>query len=71
MLASQLIKKLQALINEHGDQETVCGLNRSGYGEPVEDVCLVTDSLVDTPDQPIAAFDLVLSDESSCALWWF
>lgn len=38
MRASQIIEKLQTMIDEHGDQETVSGLDRTGYGEPVEDV---------------------------------
>ena len=71
MLASQIIEKLQAMIDEHGDQETVSGLDRSGYGEPVEDVELVTANLVDIDGKPVTVFDLILSDSSSCAIGGF
>lgn len=71
MLASKLVEKIQDMINRHGDKHVVSGLDRSGYGEPVEDVDVVADNLFDANGEPLTVFDLILSDESSCAVGGF
>ena len=64
MLASQLVEQLLDQIDQHGDHEVVSGVDRSGYGESVEDI--VVPDVRDFSGEPITVFDLVLADESIC-----
>lgn len=66
MKASELIVKLQSMIDEHGDLDVVSGIDRTGYGEPVENVDYVYQGLIDIDNEPFYAFNLVCSDTSLC-----
>lgn len=70
MLASELVEQLQAQIEQHGDHEVVSGLERTGYGEEVQDVRFADDPQ-DLEGNKVSVFDLVLADESLCAVGGF
>lgn len=71
MLATELIQKLQELVEKHGDKEVVSGLERSGYGEPVWNVTYCDENVWDTVSRPVRVFNVELSDESTCAIGGF
>lgn len=71
MLASQLVEQLQTAIAERGDHPVVSGLERSGYGEPVERVEVQTEQILDENGSPMTVVDLVLSEESLVAFGGF
>jgi hypothetical protein len=72
MLASEVVAQLQKMIEAHGDHEVVSGVDRSGYGEPVEDVDFNEDErLQDIDGNPVKVFDLLLSDDSLCSVGGF
>jgi len=69
MKATALIEQLQAAVDEHGDLEVVSGVTRSGYGEEVLSISCKTAKTLEGQD--IAVLDLVLSEESLCAVGGF
>lgn len=66
MLASELIRVLQELIEKHGDRPVVSGVDRTGYGESVESVN-TEDKTVDADSEECPVFDLVCAEESLVA----
>lgn len=69
MKASQLVEALQEIIAKHGDLVVVSGVARSGYGETVLSVEIVTAKTITDEDQTV--IDLVLDDESTVAVGGF
>lgn len=60
MKASELIVLLEDMVATYGDLHVVSGVNRSGYGEAVDDVVMIEGCTIDN----LGVVDLVLSDES-------
>ena len=65
MLASQIIKLLQAEIDERGDHPVVSGLQRFGYGEPITGLKTRTSKTIENTD--LTVIDLITSDDSLVA----
>lgn len=67
MKASELVQQIQDQIAEHGDREVVSGVERTGYGEPVEAIVFATNTQ-NLNGKVIPVFDLILSDDSFVCL---
>jgi hypothetical protein len=68
MKASDLVDKLNKLIEIHGDITVVSGVARTGYGELVIDAAYMGAPLVDINEAPTEVIELVFSDESFCVV---
>ncbi len=69
MKATDLIKILQGLVETNGDHDIVVGIERTGYGEPIENITFVSTvrgkNIVDLDGNPASVISLVASDEST------
>ncbi len=66
MLLSDLIEQLQEIQKEHGDLQVSTGLSRSGYGELVDDVQVMTVNKFGADGSALEkVVELVLSDETT------
>jgi hypothetical protein len=68
MKASDLVNKLNKLIEIHGDITVVSGVKRTGYGELVIDAAYMGTPLVDINEAPTEVIELMFSDESFCVV---
>jgi hypothetical protein len=68
MKASDLVNKLNKLIEIHGDITVVSGVERTGYGELVIDAAYMGTPLVDINEAPTEVIELAFSDESFCVV---
>lgn len=69
MKATELIEILRGLVETNGDHDVVVGIERTGYGEPVENITFVSTvrgkNIVDLDGKPTSVISLVTSDEST------
>lgn len=68
MKISEAIAALQSIQASYGDLDLVSGIDRSGYGEPVEDIEVLTAYTAGGTgfgEPQVKVVDLILSDNST------
>lgn len=70
MMLSELIEELQNVLLIHGDVQIVSGIDRSGYGEPVESI-VVRDDVKTAEGDAVVVVDLVIGEDSIVAVGGF